>query len=175
MASGAFELSSELLGPLPVINHFLSRMGLSGSLDRFVPDDDARLRLAPAAVLGVVVRNLVTHREPVYAIGEWAAPYDPGLLDLFADDVSALNDDRVGRTLERLFDADRASLLTEVVLRVVREFGIDCSELHNDSTSISFTGLDYPGGGSRRGGKAVPTVTFGHNKDHRPELLTVLS
>ena len=89
--------------------------------------------------------------------------------------MKALNDDRVGRTLDRLFDADRASLLTEVVLRVVREFETDCSELHNDSTSISFTGLDYPGGGSRRGGKAVPTVTFGHNKDHRPELLTVLS
>lgn len=170
MAGDAFQLWSELLGPLPVINHFLARMGLSGSLERFVPDDDARLRLAPAAVLGVVVRNLVTHREPVYAIGEWAAPYDPRLLGLFADDVGALNDDRVGRTLERLFDADRASLLTEVVLSVVREFEIDCSQLHNDSTSISFTGLDYPGGGSRRGGKEVPTVTFGHNKDHRPDL-----
>jgi len=30
--------------------------------------------------------------------------------------------------------------------------------------------VEYPGGGSRRGGKAVPAVTFGHNKDHRPDL-----
>jgi hypothetical protein len=57
------------------------------------------------------------------------------------------SDDRVGRTLERRFDADRASLLTEVVVGVVREFGIDTSQLHNDSTSISFTGLDDPGEG----------------------------
>ena len=170
MATDTYQLRSELLGPLPVINHFLGRMGLLRSLERFVPGDDARLRLAPAVVLGVVVRNLVTHREPVYAMGEWAAPYDPGLLDLFPDDVTALNDDRVGRSLERLFDADRASLLTEVVLGVVREFGIDVSQLHNDSTSVSFTGLDYPGGGSRRGAKKVPAVTFGHNKDHRPDL-----
>ena len=170
MDGEAYQLRSELLGPLPIINLFLDRMGLIGSLERFVPHGDARLRLAPAAVLGVVVRNLVTHREPVYAMGEWAAPYDPGLLDLFAGDIDALNDDRVGRTLERLFDADRASLLTEVVLSVVREFGIDCRQLHNDSTSVSFTGLDYPGGGSKRGGKAVPAVTFGHNKDHRPDL-----
>lgn len=170
MAPDTYQLRTELLGPLPVINHFLGRMGLAESLERFVPHDDARLRLAPAAVLGVVVRNLVTHREPVYAMGEWAAPYDPALLHLGPDDVGALNDDRVGRTLARLFDADRASLLTEVVLRVVREFGIDCSRLHNDSTSITFTGGDYPGGGRRRGGKAVPAVTFGHNKDHRPDL-----
>lgn len=170
MSADDYGLHSELLGPLPVINHFLARMGLMASLESFVPGDDARLRLAPALVLGVVVRNLVAHREPVYALGEWAAPYAPELLDLFADDIDALNDDRVGRTLERLFDADRASLLTEVVLHVVAEFDIDCSQLHNDSTSISFTGVDYPGGGSKRGGKAVAAVTFGHNKDHRPDL-----
>lgn len=170
MGGDDYQLRSELVGPLPVINHFLARIGLAESLERFVPHDDARLRLAPAAVVGVVVRNLVTHREPVYAMGEWAAPYEATLLGLGPGDVSALNDDRVGRTLERLFDADRASLLTEVVLRAVREFAIDCSQLHNDSTSVSFTGLDYPGGGSRRGGKAVPAVTFGHNKDHRPDL-----
>lgn len=170
MAPDPYRLRTELLGPLPVINHFLDRMGLAGSLGRFVPHDDARLRLAPAAVLGVVVANLVTHRQPVYALGEWAAPYDPALLGLAPGDVGALNDDRVGRSLERLFDADRASLLTEVVLRVVRAFDLDCSQLHNDSTSVTFTGVAYPGGGSRRGGKAVPAVAFGHNKDHRPDL-----
>lgn len=164
------QLTTQYLGPLPVINHFLARMALAGSLERYLPHDDARLRLPPAAVLGVLVRNLVTHREPVYALGEWAAPFVPGLLGLEPDQVSALNDDRVGRTLARLFDADRASLLTEVVLKVVHEFGIDCSQLHNDSTSITFTGGGYPGGGSRRGGKPVPELTFGHNKDHRPDL-----
>ena len=170
MAPDAHQLDSELLGATPVINHLLGRMGLAGSLDRFVPHDDARLRLAPAVVLGVVVRNLVTHREPVYALGEWAALYDPTQLGLWHGEAGALNDDRVGRTLARLFDADRASLLTEVVLRVVREFDIDCSQLHNDSTSITFTGGDHPGGGGRRGNKDVPAVTFGHNKDHRPDL-----
>ena len=169
-----FQLHSELLGPLPVINHFLARMRLGASLERFVPDNDARLRLPPAVVLGVAVRNLVTHRQPVYALAEWAAPYDPGLFDLFDGDVDALNDDRVGRTLKRLFDADRASLLTEVILNVVREFDIDCRQLHNDSTSVTFTGLDYPGGGTKRGGKTVPAVSFGHNKDHRPDLRQLL-
>ena len=174
MAGDAFELRSELLGALPIVNHFLARMRLGASLERFVPDNDARLRLPPAVVLGVVVRNLVTHREPVYALGEWAAGYEPGLFDLFAGDVTALNDDRVGRTLKRLFDADRASLLTEVVVNVVREFDVDCRQLHNDSTSVTFTGADYPGGGTKRGGKTVPAVSFGHNKDHRPDLLTEL-
>lgn len=45
-----FELRSEVLGPLPVVNHFLGRLKLSAALDRHVPADDRRLRLAPAAV-----------------------------------------------------------------------------------------------------------------------------
>jgi hypothetical protein len=67
-------------------------------------------------VLGVVVRNLCVRHGPVYAMGEWAATYEPELLGLEPEDVSALNDDRVGRMLARLFDADRASLLTGVVV-----------------------------------------------------------
>jgi hypothetical protein len=55
---------------------------------------------------------------------------------------------------------------------MVRSFGIDVTQLHNDSTSITLTGIDYPGGGGTRAGKAVAKPTFGHNKDFRPELLT---
>ncbi len=60
------------------------------------PHDDARLRLAPAVVIGLVVRNLIVSHQPVYALGEWAAPYRPGLLGVTGGDAAALNDDRVG-------------------------------------------------------------------------------
>jgi hypothetical protein len=36
MGADGYGLHSELLGPLPVINHFLTRMGLTASLERFV-------------------------------------------------------------------------------------------------------------------------------------------
>lgn len=88
-----FELRSEVLGPLPVVNHFLDRLGVAELLERHVPHDDRRLRLAPAAVIGVVIRNLVLHHEPVYALGEWAAPFDSSLLGLGPGDSGMLNDD----------------------------------------------------------------------------------
>jgi len=170
----SFELRTEILGPLPVLNHFLDRVGLAGLLERHLPDDDRRLRLAPATVIGVVVRNLVVGHRPVYALGEWAAPYGPGLLGLDAGDASALNDDRVGRMLDRLFDADRATLVTEVVLGVVRQFGVELSQLHNDSTTVTFSGNYRGATGRPRGGQATPAITYGHNKDHRPDLKQLL-
>ena len=46
----------------------------------------------------------------------------------------------MGRALDRLYDADRAALLTSVVLAVGRSFGVRFDKLHNDSTSIRFCG-----------------------------------
>lgn len=166
----SFELGSRQLGALPVVNHFLARIGVDEALEAHVPADDRRLRLAPARALGVVVRNLIVDHEPVYAMGEWSQRYEPAVVGLGPDDAGLLNDDRVGRALDRLFDADRAALLTRVVLGAVRAFGIDCSELHNDSTTVTFAGEYRGGDGATRGGKATAAITFGHNKDHRPDL-----
>lgn len=157
-----------------MLNHFLTRIGLSRLLASYLPTDDARLRLAPAAVIGVAVANIVVGHRPVYALAEWAAHYDPALLGLSGGDADALNDDRVGRMLDRLFDADRASLVTETILGVIREFDIDLTQLHNDSTTITVTGAYPDADGRARGGKATAAITHGHNKDFRPDLKQLL-
>ena len=165
-----FELRTRQLGALPIVDWFCHRLGLGELLEAVVPHDDARLRLTPAAAIGVLVRNLVLAREPVYALGRWAEPFDPGPLGLADEEAGLLNDDRVGRMLARLFDADRASLLTRLVLDAIERFRIDCSRLHNDSTSVTVTGSYSGADGRARGGKATAAITFGHNKDHRPDL-----
>ncbi len=169
-----FTLRTETVGCLPIVNHFMVRMGVGERLGTYLSKGDARLRLAPATVIGVVVRNIVVAHRPVYALGEWAAPYDPALLGLGPSDVAALNDDRVGRMLDRLFDADRASLITETVLGVIRGFGVEVSQLHNDSTTITVTGNYADADGHSRGGKATPALRHGHNKDFRPDLKQLL-
>jgi len=149
-------------------------MGVAEHLATYLPADDARLRLTPAAVIALVVRNIVAGHRPVYALGEWATPYDPAVLGLRPGDAEALNDDRVGRMLDRLFDADRASLITATVLGVIRDFGVDVSQLHNDSTTVTVTG-NYPAADGRaRGGTATPAIRHGHNKDYRPDLKQLL-
>ncbi len=169
-----FELESETIGALPIINWFLSRIGIAEHLEHAIPRDDVRLRLAPADVIGVVLRNIIVSHRPLYALGEWAGPFDPSVLGLGPDGIAAFNDDRVGRTLDRLFDADRATLITQTVLGVVREFDLLLEQLHNDSTTITLTGTHYPGGGENRGGRAVAKPAHGHNKDFRPDLLQLL-
>ena len=68
----------------------------------------------------------------------------------------------------RFFDAGQASSITEVVLSAVRGFNVELSQLHNDSTTVTFTG-NYPTAtGTARAGVTTAKITHGHNKDHRP-------
>ncbi|MHB8301130.1 MAG: DUF4277 domain-containing protein, partial [Dermatophilaceae bacterium] len=169
-----YGLTSRTLGGLPIVNHVLDRLGLPAllgqALGQALGEVDARTKLAPATAIRLVISNLVLGREPLYALGEWAARYDPALLGLSDAEVGAVNDDRVGRALDALFDADRASLLTSVMLRAIKEFSVDTAQLHNDSTSISVHGAYHDADGTARAGKATPVITHGHSKDHRPDL-----
>lgn len=86
------------------------------------------------------------------------------------DEVGLLCDDRVGRALDRLFDADRASLLTELAPRAIKEFDVNCSQLHNDSTSITLYGDYLTADGRERGGQPTAAAARGHNKEGRGDL-----
>jgi transposase len=167
---GPFELESQRLGALPVISHFLDRIGLDAALGRWLGEPDPRLKLSPVAAIRLLVINLLTGRAPLYGLAEWAAPYAPALLGLPERGAALLNDDRVGRALPALFDADRASLLTELIVGVIGEFGVDTSEMHNDSTSVSLHGQYETADGGPRRGKPAAAAAFGHSKDHRPDL-----
>jgi len=165
-----YELYSERLGALPIIDVFLARIGLRGLLGRYLACGDERVTLPAARVISVLVSNLCVAREPLYGLSEWAERFDSGLLGLAPGEAGLLNDDRVGRALDQLFDADRGSLLVELMLGVISEFQIDTSQLHNDSTSISLHGDYEAADGRARGGKPTVTAALGHSKDHRPEL-----
>lgn len=165
-----FELRSQRLGALPIVDRFLARIGLERVLSRYLPSSDRRVALPAATAIGVLVGNLCLAREPLYGLAEWAARFEPALLGLGPGEVEMLNDDRVGRALDQLFDADRASLLTDLMLGVIEEFAIDCSQLHNDSTSITRHGAYESADGRERAGKPTPKAALGHSKEHRPDL-----
>jgi transposase len=131
---------------------------------------DARTSVQTRTAIGVLVRNLCVEREPLYGLADWAATFEAGLVGLGPGESELLNDDRVGRALDALFDADRGSLLAELVLHAIGEFAIDCSQLHNDSTSIALHGAYERADGRARGGKPTPAAVLRHSKDHRPDL-----
>ena len=172
--SADFSLKTERLGPLPLVNHFIDRMGLAERLGKYVPTTDPRCRVSNAKALGVLLRSIVVEREPIYRAQESVHGFATGLFGVAGGNLESLSDDRLGRALDHLFEADRAALLTEVVLAVAKRFAVQLEELHNDSTSIAFCGQYRDQRPSARSGKRTPAITFGYSKDHRPDLKQLL-
>ncbi len=174
LSPAALGILAERLGPLPLINHFLSRMGLLEVLEQHVPTADGRSTVSHAQALGVLLRSIIVEREPIYRQQESTTGFAPGLFGLDAAQAERLSDDRIGRALDRLFDADRAALLTEVVLAVAQRFGVRLQQLHNDSTSISLCGQYRQARGRRVRARSAPAITYGYSKDLRPDLKQLL-
>jgi len=174
MAGSRFDLDTKTIGGLPLVNHFLERLQFEPLLRRYLPPPDPRARLSPLKALGVLVRNLVLARVPLYSMEEWATEMVPTLLGLSPEELELLNDDRVARGLDYLFDTDRCTLLTAFMVHAVKEFGLSLKQLHNDSTTITLHGAYRKATGKLVRGKPTLVITFGHNKDHRPDLKQLL-
>ena len=167
-------IESRRMGPLPLINHVLSRLGLEALFDRFVPTSDARTQLSHARSLGVLLRSILLERAPIYRQQESASGFVAASFGLEQNEIGLLSDDRVGRALDHLFDADRAALMTEVALALAKRFDVRVEHFHNDSTTIRLTGQYRRAKGRSIRGRKAPFITYGHSKDHRPDLKQLL-
>ncbi len=165
--AAAFRLNSRWVGGLPLVNAVVRQLPIDPLLHQAVPVRDTRVRIPPAQVLRTLILN---QRQPLYTQGEWAARADPALLGLPAGSGRRLSDDQMGRALDQLFRADRASLLTRVVVGAVRMFQLELDELPNDSTTVTFVGDAVAATGAPAGGRPTPRITHGHHTDHRPDL-----
>jgi transposase len=168
-------LVTHAVGAMPILQRLLRRMRLHDFLQQHLPPEDGRTKVATPRVILLLLNNLLVSRAPVYGVAEWAREFDPELFDLQPRHIEQLNDDRVGRCLDRLFRALNTNLIMDVVRHVVQEFDLSLDELHNDSTTVSFCG-EYPDADVERllAGMPTPAITWGHSKDHRPDLKQLL-
>jgi transposase len=167
-------LESLEVGATPLVRHFLQRLHLPQLFALHLPPlPGRRPALSSAVTLTALVTNLLLARQPLYAIPAWVARRVPEHLGLQPGQAALLNDDRLGRALDHLQKADRASLLTALVLHAVRAFAIDLSELHQDTTTVTLSG-EYTDQLPAERSDRPPRITFGYNKDHRPDLKQLL-
>jgi len=134
---GEVELSSELIGCLPIVQHFLARWGRR-CLERHLPDNDARLRLAPAWSSGLSSATSSCRIAPSTRSASGLLPMFPAC-SAPERDALALNDDRVGRMLDRLSTPTGDARHRDGAVGDP-QLAVDVSQLHNDSTTVTFTG-----------------------------------
>ena len=146
---------------LPIVKAYARRMGFVEMIDRALP---GVMHASPGKVLLGLVMNVLCGRSPLYRVEEFFRTRDVGLL-LGADMAAEmLNDDAIGRVLDRMYAYGTWKIFSEVCVQAFRHFGVDGSVVHQDTTSVSVWG-EY---------KPAPRDPFrivhGFSKDKRPDL-----
>ena len=153
MQLNSLDLRTRAIGSLPIVEHVLDTLGV-----RDILLQAPRLQ-AYVPALELLIKSLLLEPNALYRVRQWSEHYAPRWIG-----PGTIGDDAIGRALDRLFEADRASLLTRLALSALEHFDLDTSRVHNDSTSIKLSGA-Y----AHQDPKAIQ-LRRGFSKDHRPDL-----
>ena len=130
------QLRRKRVGEIPLLLHLAKRLRFDQLLDTYVAGHGNEKIPASQSLL-LLVLNITSGRLPLYELSQWTTDFDGRLIGRESELSQALfNDDQYGRALDKLYQADRASLMTDLVLAMVEALQLDLSQLHNDSTSI---------------------------------------
>lgn len=81
-----------------------------------------------------------------------------------------LNDARVGRILEQLYEAGLTQLYVTIALATASKYGVKTSSLHLDSSSMSVEGEYIGNKKSKRQDNPAITISKGDSRERRPDL-----
>ncbi|MDQ2875153.1 MAG: IS1634 family transposase [Actinomycetota bacterium] len=155
--------AEKLLGALPVVAGFCSRLKIRDVIDEACPVRDLA-GLTHGQVIEALVASRLTSPAPLVHVQSWARDWAVG--EALGVEPGLLNDDRIGRALDAIAPHP-GQIAGSAGVAAIGAFGIDVTRLHWDMTSISVHG-QYA---QSQEGFAAPK--FGHPRDRRAGLKQV--
>jgi transposase len=117
----------------------MNDLGLRQHIDQWVPVD-RQCRTTVGEAVQLLVLDMLSGRNALVNVDKWAVRQDIELLLRPGLQASWINDDALGRHLDRLHEADMHQVYSSFQLHVYRHERIPMSVFHGDTTSMSVYG-----------------------------------
>lgn len=157
-----------------VLARLCQELRVAPLVNAMVKWDERQWRVSPGALTVALILNLLVDRKPLYQIQKFYERRDLDLLFAEPVQIDALNDDALGRTLDRIAAIETEQLIQSVALCAVRVGEMKISSVHADTTSISVQGDFQPTETDNRfyeeSGQKPLAINHGHSKQKRPDL-----
>jgi transposase len=154
------------VGYAPILKFFMDRCQLIPLIDRHVPRDPKRTGLTHGEACVAMITGIFHQVFQLYALQKFATTTD--ILQVILPDIGpeAYFDDRLGDTLDALYNVGLGDLELILTRHMLDEFGLTVRSIHTDTTTASVYGA-YP---RRQKPDEGITLTFGYSKKHRADL-----
>lgn len=164
--------SSKFLDHLGLVAGMFDELGLGELIDQLIPQDMEKRNVSIGqAVKAMVLNGLGFANRTLYLTPKFFQ--DKPVARLIGEGIEAhhLNDDVLGRALDKIFDCDPSKLYPLLAARAVHRLSLSCRFGHLDSTSLHVDG-QYTSDGTEEEG--VIRLVKGYSRDHRPDLNQVV-
>jgi transposase len=163
-------------GAAPVALSLARLAGIRETVDQFTGWSPNNRSTSPGILAETLVSAILCGCRPLYKVERF---WDNKALEIFYKNneitMDQLNDDAYARLLDKLSAVNCQRMFETVCLNMLQHHSLDITLTHSDTTSVSVEGM--------YGEKVVEEasqneqqpfeITYGHSKDHRPDLKQV--
>lgn len=151
---------------LGIVAGIVDEIGLVEEIDRLLGVHPQERVSCGQAVKAMILNGLGFVSAPLYLFEEFFLGKATEHLIGAGIEPEHLNDDRLGRVLDKLFEADLTEIFVIVAMRAASRFEVSPKSVHLDATSLHVHG-QYA---EDEGELAAIHLTHGYSRDHRPDL-----
>jgi transposase len=174
------EIEIQSIDHLGIIAGIVDSIGLVEIINELIGQESGE-KISPGHVVKAMILNgLGFVSSPLYMFSEFFE--DKPCEHLIGQGVKAefLNDDKLGRVLDKLFIKGLTEIFLAISTQVIKKFNISLNSSHLDSTSLHLHGEyssslpdviihDNSSNSEIKSPRPIE-ITYGYSRDHRPDL-----
>ncbi len=153
-----------------IVAGIIDQMGLVEQINQELGTHPQEIISAGVGVKAMILNGLGLVSAPLYLFEQFFVGKATEHLLGVGIKPKHLNDDRLGRVLEQLFEAGLTPLFVKVALSAASKFGVNQDSLHLDSSSFHVHGAYLTKLLPPSEEPAAIAITHGYSRDHRPDL-----
>jgi transposase len=160
------ELKIRNIDHLGIIAGIVDQIGLVEIVNAEIGENSQEKISGGIVVKAMILNGLGFVNAPLYLFSKFFE--GKAIEHLLGEGIKAkdLNDDKLGRILDKLYKVGLTQLFIKITLAAVKIFGVKMDNLHLDSSSMSVEG-EYLQKGEEEG---ILKITHGYSRDKRPDL-----
>ena len=176
------EIQVKNLDHLGLVAGIIDEIGIVEIINEQVSIEPGEIVTAGQVVKAIILNGLGFVSRALYLFPQFFK--DKATEHLLGDGIEPkhLNDDKIGRVMDKLYQLDVSGIFLLISLAAVKKFGVSTENSHLDATSLSVEGQykkEYPTveilksgpvGEEIENGPQPIKITYGYSRDRRPDL-----
>lgn len=159
------------LDHLGLVAGVIDEIGIVEKINKLLGEHSEEKISKGQVVKGMILNGLGLVSSPLYLFSRFFE--GKATEHLLGKGIKAehLNDDRLGRVLDQLYEKGLNQVFISIILEVVKKYQIEVGTVHLDSSSFKVQG-EYQTE-ERKSEEEQPRrikITYGYSRDHRPDL-----